>query len=136
MTPDGADPTGPNSRRILIADDKVAGRELVRVILEHESYEVVEACDGIEAVAAANRMHFDLLILDLHMPGLDGFGVIRELRGNPALLHTPVIALTASAMRGDLQRALDAGFTSYVTKPVSLKVLRNEVERLLAGVPR
>ena len=65
------------------------------------------------------------------MPALDGFGVIKKLRQDSAFHAIPVIALTASAMQGDRQRALEAGFTSYITKPVSLKTLRAEVERLL-----
>jgi two-component system cell cycle response regulator DivK len=119
------------TKRVLVADDKAAGRELVRTVLENSGYEVFEAGDGIEALDAAHRLHPDLIILDLHMPGLDGFGVIKELRLDAAFATTPVVALTASAMQGDRQRALSAGFTGYITKPVSLKVLRAEVERLI-----
>jgi CheY-like chemotaxis protein len=118
--------------RVLIADDKPTGRELVRTVLENGGYEVFEASDGIEALDLAHRLRPDLIILDLHMPGLDGFGVIKELRLDPYFATVPVVALTASAMQGDRQRALSAGFTGYITKPVSLKVLRAEVERLLA----
>lgn len=122
-------------KRVLIADDKATGRELVRTVLEDRGYEVFEANDGIEALDAAHRVQPHLIILDLHMPGLDGFGVIKELRLNANFARTPVVALTASAMQGDRQRALSAGFTGYITKPVSLKVLRAEVERLLALDP-
>lgn len=120
------------AKRVLIADDKATGRELVRTVLENRGYEVFEACDGIQALDSAHRTHPDLIILDLHMPGLDGFGVIQELRLHAHFAVTPIIALTASAMQGDRQRALSAGFTGYITKPVSLKELRAEVERLLA----
>jgi len=120
------------NKRVLIADDKPTGRELVRTVLENTGYEVFEASDGIEALEAAHRLQPDLIILDLHMPGLDGFGVIKELRLDANFATTPVVALTASAMQGDRQRALTAGFTGYITKPVSLKALRAEVERLLA----
>jgi CheY-like chemotaxis protein len=118
-------------KRVLVADDKATGRELVRTVLEGGGYEVFEACDGVEALECAHRLHPDLIILDLHMPGLDGFGVIKELRLHSDFVRTPVVALTASAMQGDRQRALSAGFTGYITKPVSLKTLRSEVERLL-----
>jgi two-component system cell cycle response regulator DivK len=117
--------------KVLVADDKTAGRELVKMVLE-DVYEVFEARDGIEAIDMAHIILPELIILDLHMPGVDGFGVIRELRQHPALATTPMLALTASAMRGDQQRALDAGFTGYITKPVSPKELRAEVSRLLA----
>lgn len=118
--------------RVLIVDDKATGRELVRTVLEGRGYEVFEACDGIEALEAAYRVRPHLIILDLHMPGIDGFGVIRELRLDNRFAEIPVVALTASAMQGDRQRALSAGFTGYITKPVSLRALRAEVERLLA----
>ena len=117
--------------RVLIADDKPAGRELVKTVLENSGHEVFEASNGLEALDFAHRVRPHLIILDLHMPGLDGFGVIKELRLSAAFHSTPVIALTASAMQGDRQRALDAGFTGYITKPVSLRGLRIEVERLL-----
>lgn len=123
---------GKPLKRVLIADDKPTGRELVRTVLENGGYEVFEASDGLEALDAAHRLRPDLIILDLHMPGLDGFGVIKELRLDAHFATTPVVALTASAMQGDRQRALSAGFTGYITKPVSLKALRAEVERLLA----
>jgi two-component system cell cycle response regulator DivK len=121
-----------SAKKILVADDKATGRELVRTVLESTGYEVFEASDGIEALDAAQRLHPDLIILDLHMPGLDGFGVIKELRLQTPFATVPIVALTASAMQGDRQRALSAGFTGYITKPVSLKFLRSEVERLLA----
>jgi len=120
------------NKRILVADDKATGRELVRTVLESRGYEVFEASDGIQALDSAHRLHPDLIILDLHMPGLDGFGVVKELRLDAYLATIPVVALTASAMQGDRQRAMSAGFTGYITKPVSLKTLRAEVERLLA----
>ena len=117
--------------KILIADDKATGRELARTVLERLGYEVFEANDGIEALNTAHRVHPDLIILDLHMPGLDGFGVLKELRGEGRFTSIPVLALTASAMDTDRRRALSAGFTGYLAKPVSLKALRIEVERLL-----
>jgi two-component system cell cycle response regulator DivK len=119
-------------KRILVADDTENGRELVKTVLEGSGYEVLEARDGLEAVASA-RMHTpDLIILDLHMPGLDGFGVIQTLRKEQIFSTTPIVALTASAMMGDKERATAVGFTSYITKPIRLAELRREVERLLA----
>ena len=65
------------------------------------------------------------------MPGLDGFGMVREIRLDRELASTPVMALTASAMQGDRERAISAGFTSYIAKPIQLSMLRSEVERML-----
>ena len=119
-------------KRILIADDKPNGRELVRTILENDGYEVFEAADGQQAVERARQLHPDLVILDLHMPILDGFGAVEALRKEAEFTRTPVMALTASAMMGDRERALGAGFTGYCTKPIRLSVLRAEVQRLLS----
>jgi CheY-like chemotaxis protein len=118
-------------KTVLVADDKATSRELIRTVLEGRGYTVSEAADGIEAVRHAREVAPDLIILDLHMPGLDGFGVLAELRRDEKFADTPIMALTASAMQGDRARALAAGFDSYVSKPIPLPALREEVERLL-----
>jgi CheY-like chemotaxis protein len=118
-------------KTVLVADDKATSRELIRTVLEGRGYAVSEAADGIEAVRSAREIAPDLIILDLHMPGLDGFGVLAELRRDEKFAATPIMALTASAMQGDRARALAAGFDSYVSKPIPLPALREEVERLL-----
>jgi CheY-like chemotaxis protein len=117
--------------RILIADDKAGGRELVRAVLERCGYAIYEAADGIEALRVARNIHPDLIVLDLNMPGVDGFGVIRELRRDSDFASIPVLALTASAMQGDRERAIAAGFTGYISKPIGPSQLRAEVDRLL-----
>src|SRR5437879_1085691 len=98
-------------KMILVADDKATSRELVRTVLERIGYAVVEAADGVEALSSARANRPDLIILDLHMPGLDGFGVIEALRSDEHFAKTPVMALTASAMQGDKEHALASGFT-------------------------
>lgn len=118
-------------KRVLIADDNSNGRELLRTILERFDCEVYEAVDGVEALEQARSVHPDLIILDLHMPRMDGFGVIRELRRDAGLAATPVLALTASAMQGDRERSLASGFTGYVSKPIRPAQLRAEIGRLL-----
>jgi CheY-like chemotaxis protein len=118
-------------KKVLVADDRATSRELVRVALEHSGYLVYEAADGGEALNSARDLRPDLIILDLHMPGLDGFGVIQEIRRDPQLSAIPVMALTASAMQGDRERALAVGFSSYLAKPIHLSNLRKEVARLL-----
>jgi len=116
---------------VLVADDNAAGRELVRTVLETCGYEIAEAADGLEALRAARELRPDLIILDLNMPRMDGFGVIRELRRDPEFAAIPVLALTANTMQGDRQHALAAGFTDYMSKPIGPRQLRIEVERLL-----
>ena len=118
-------------KKVLVADDKAAGRELIRTVLEQCGHSVFEAIDGMEAVRKARELLPDLIILDLHMPVLDGFGAFRELRSDARFAATPIVALTASAMQGDRERALESGFTSYIAKPISLNTLRSEIARLL-----
>ena len=118
-------------KTVLIADDKPAGRELVHTVLDSCGYTVIEAADGKEALQQAREIRPDLIILDLHMPELDGFQVIAALRRETEFALTPIVALTASAMQGDRERALSAGFTGYITKPIRLTDLRAEVQRLL-----
>ncbi len=119
-------------KKLLIADDKATSRELIRTALEDYGYSITEASDGIDALRHARELDPDLIILDLHMPGLDGFGVVVELRRDGKFAATPIMALTASAMQGDYERAIAAGFDSYVSKPIRLADLRKEIERLLS----
>jgi two-component system sensor histidine kinase/response regulator len=119
-------------KRVLVADDKESSREFVRTVLEHSGCVVDEAIDGREALAKVREDPPDLVVLDLHMPGLDGFAVMQELRQDARYLSLPVVALTASAMHGDRERALAAGFVDYMTKPISLSVLRGRVLELIA----
>jgi two-component system cell cycle response regulator DivK len=120
-------------KTVLIADDSPDGREFLHEVLDRDGYRVVEAVNGRDAIQAACREHPDLIICDIQMPVADGYSVISELRGDPRFATTPVIALTAYAMQGDRARALAAGFTSYISKPVKISVLREEVTRLVPG---
>jgi CheY-like chemotaxis protein len=118
-------------RRILVADDKESSREFVRTALERAGCVVEEAADGREALAKIMADPPGLVVLDLHMPGLDGFAVMESIRQDARYTSLPVVALTASAMQGDRERALAAGFADYMTKPISLSVLRSRVLGLL-----
>ena len=118
-------------KKVLIADDKATSRELIRTVLEQSGYAVFEASDAAEAVCSAAKILPDLIVLDLHMPVLDGFGVLQELRRDQRFFATAIVALTASAMQGDREPAFSAGFTAYIAKPISLGALRKEMERWL-----
>jgi CheY-like chemotaxis protein len=118
-------------KRILIADDQPDGRELLRTVLESSGYEVTEAAEGDESVEIAKSSVPELIPLDIHMPGRDGLSVVTELRRDPRFATTPVIAVTATAMKGDRQKGLDAGFSEYLTKPVSIVTLRQIIARFL-----
>jgi CheY-like chemotaxis protein len=119
-------------KRVLVVDDKATSRELIRTVLEKSGYAVSEASDGCEAMQAALQVQPDLIILDLQMPTLDGFGALDLIRSDPRFTDLPIVALTANAMQGDREKALSAGFTSYITKPVKLSFLRAELARLLS----
>ncbi|HTX40906.1 MAG TPA: response regulator [Acidobacteriaceae bacterium] len=116
---------------ILIADDRPSSRELLRTVLERSGYDVVEAGDGEEALVQARERHPDLILLDLQMPKLDGYGALAELRSDARFRDLPICALTASAMRGDREKILAAGFTDYLSKPAGPELLRETVARLL-----
>jgi CheY-like chemotaxis protein len=118
-------------KRILIVDDKATSRELLRTVLERQGFTVTEAGDGEEALRQARAEIPDLILLDLQMPVRNGYEVLIELRQDPRFASLPIIALTASAMQGDRERALAAGFTAYLPKPVTLAHLREEIQRLL-----
>lgn len=122
-------------KRILIVDDKATSRELLRTVLEKNGYVIFEAADGGEAIEKARAENPDLILLDLQMPVRNGYEVLHELRQDPRYTTLPIIALTASAMQGDREKALAAGFTAYLTKPVTLAHLRDEVQRLLSKPP-
>lgn len=122
-------------KTILVAEDRDASRELLNVVLTAAGYNVVLAADGREALARAAEIRVDLLILDIHMPILDGFGVIARLRADSTYERIPAIALTASAMAGDRDSVLAAGFSEYISKPVNMSLLRREIARLLENRP-
>ncbi len=116
---------------ILIADDRPSSRELLGLVLERAGYEVLEAEDGHQALERALAGSPDLVLLDLQMPGLDGYGVLAALRAEARFAQLPVLALTASAMRGDREKILEAGFTDYLAKPAAPELVRETVARLL-----
>jgi CheY-like chemotaxis protein len=118
-------------KRILIVDDKATSRELLRIVLEKHGYAITEAANGEEALSKVRAESPDLILLDLQMPVRNGYEVLGELRQDAAYAALPFIALTASAMQGDREKALAAGFTAYLTKPVALSLLRGEIQRLL-----
>jgi PAS domain S-box-containing protein len=115
-------------KRVLVADDNPAGRELVREGLAEHVSSIIEAADGQEALDKIRETRPDLVLLDIQMPGMDGYAVLREIRSDPALEGLRVVALTAFAMQGDRERALEAGFDDYLSKPVAVAELKAQLE--------
>jgi len=119
-------------KRILVIEDNEQNRILMRQILQHHSYEVLEAVDGAAGLAMAKQHMPDLILLDLQMPVMDGFAVIVEIRKTPALRRLKVMAVTSFAMKGDREKALAAGFNEYVTKPIDTRKFVEMVKSMLS----
>lgn len=115
-------------KRVLVADDNPAGRELVREALADQVSSIIEAADGREALEKIRETQPDLVLLDIQMPEMDGYAVLREIRKDAALAGLRVVALTAFAMQGDRERALQAGFDDYLTKPITVAKLKTQLD--------
>ncbi len=119
---------------VLIADDEPHVVELVRVTLEDDRVRVFEAADGQTALAVAEALAIDLVLLDVHLPDLSGLEVCRALRANPRSASVRIVMLTAAAQQDDVMRGLAAGADDYLTKPFSPVRLLSLVDRLLPRV--
>ena len=117
-------------RKLLIADDETGIRELVRMTLESDAYDIVEAANGEEAVALARQLHPELVLLDVMMPKVDGFEACRRLKEDPATADIVVVMLTARAQESDRERGRTAGADEYFTKPFSPVALLRLVEQI------
>ena len=117
--------------KILIIEDNEANLNLVRYLLEHRGYATFTAVDGNAGVEMAQAHHPDLILCDLQMPGLDGFGVLRKLREDPELRKVVMIAVTALSMPGDRDSVLAAGFDGYLAKPIDPETFVTQVEAFL-----
>ncbi|CAN7454472.1 EAL domain-containing protein [Pseudoduganella sp. LjRoot289] len=121
------------SARILIIEDNPTNMELMVYLLNAFGYTPLMAHDGEEGVAAARRERPDLIICDVHLPKLDGYGVVAQLKQDPALRPIPTLAVTALAMVGDRERLLAAGFDGYIGKPIEPDTFVAQIESFLPG---
>jgi two-component system, cell cycle response regulator DivK len=117
--------------KVVIAEDNAINRELLRELLEIRGYSVIDASDGQETLNVLEQTNPDLLLLDIGMPVLDGFAVIRKVRQDSRLANLPVVAVTAYAMQGDREKILNSGFDGYLSKPIDANALAAELDRLL-----
>ncbi len=120
------------NRNILYIEDNEQNLYLVRYILEKSGYTVTGAADGPEGLAAASREKPALILLDIQLPGMDGYTIAKKIRGMQELAGIPVIAVTSYAMAGDRERALEAGCTGYIEKPINPGTFLSQIERHLA----
>lgn len=117
--------------RILLVEDNLMNRRLAQFLLKSQGYIVYEATDGQEALELAKTHLPDLILMDLQLPGLDGFTATRILKEDAITRDIPVVALTAYAMRGDAERALEAGCNGYITKPIDAREFPKTVANFL-----
>ncbi|MEK7702242.1 MAG: ATP-binding protein, partial [candidate division NC10 bacterium] len=119
--------------KILYIEDNRENRMLVRAVLEAAGYTIVDAEDGLAGIEAAIREEPALILLDINLPGVDGYEIVAILKSFPNLASTPVIAVTAYAMQGDRQRTLVAGCDGYIQKPINVDAFPRQVAEFLAG---
>lgn len=116
-----------DQKTVLYIEDNFHNRRIVRKILQSRGYSLIEAEDGISGLAMVQELKPPLVLLDIGLPGMDGLEVVGRIKADEALRAIPVIALTASAMRGDRERFLAAGCDDYLSKPVQAMELINMV---------
>ena len=119
--------------KILLVEDNEMNRDMLSRRLKKRGYEVEIAMDGAEGVDKARSGSPDLILMDMSLPVKDGWTATRELKADPEMRATPVVALTAHAMAGDRDKALEAGCDAYETKPIELPRLLETIEKLLTG---
>lgn len=116
------------TRTVLLIEDNEQNRYLVTFLLEHHGYTVITASDGPRGIEMAETLLPDLILLDIQLPTMDGYAVARALRANRTLRTTPIVAVTSYAMPGDRERALEAGCTGYIEKPIRPDTFVAEME--------
>jgi two-component system cell cycle response regulator DivK len=121
------------SALVLIVDDHFDNRSIYRALLTHLGYEVVEAADGDEAIEVAHARQPNVILMDMSLPGRDGWSATRALKDDPATAHIPVIALTAHVSDEHRNRALAAGCDAYIPKPVVPRVVAETIRQFAAA---
>ena len=121
------------SRRILVVDDQEDNRRILRDLLTANGFEVIEGTTGEEGVALAEERGPDLILMDIQLPGIDGYEATRQIKAKPALQATPLIVVTSYALSGDDVKAFAAGADAYVSKPFSPRALLAKVREFLGS---
>jgi CheY-like chemotaxis protein len=118
--------------RVLVVEDNEMNMQLVEYLLEEGGYQIVKAASGEDALSIARGGEpVDLILMDIHLPGIDGLSVIREMKADPQTGAIPILALTAHAMRGDKDRFLEAGCDGYISKPIDVKTFLTSIRSYL-----
>lgn len=118
-------------KTLLVVEDNPINMKLIRCVLSLHDYRILEARDAETGIELAHRHRPDLILMDIKLPGMDGLSATAIIRRNPDLSGVPIVAVTSYAMLGDAERAIKAGCTEYMTKPINTRTLVNTVGRLL-----
>ena len=119
------------NKRVLVIEDHEENRRILRLLLASAGIDMIEAVTGEEGVAAAEKERPDLILMDIQLPGLDGYEATRRIKANPELKGIPVIAVTSYALSGDEQKTRDAGCDGYIAKPYSPRQMLSKVREIL-----
>ena len=122
-------------KRILVIEDTDDNRRILRDLLSNAGFELIEATDGEQGVAAAVAERPDLILMDIQLPVIDGYEASRRIKANPELRHIPIIAITSYALAGDEQKTAAAGCEGYVAKPFSPRQVLALVRQFLGEKP-
>ena len=118
--------------KILVVEDNPQNMRLIEMILKAKNYTLLKATDGEEALEMATRERPALILMDIQLPRMSGLEVTRKLRETPAFSHTPIICLTAYAMKGDREKALESGCDAYMSKPINTRELPGMIAEMLS----
>ena len=121
----------PMKPKILLIEDNEQNRYLATFLLEQSGHEVLPAESGPLGIELAGKIRPDLILLDIQLPGMDGYAVARALKGNPGLRAIPIVAVTSYAMVGDREQAMAAGCNGYIEKPINPDTFVGEIDRFL-----
>ncbi|MBA7680367.1 Polar-differentiation response regulator DivK [subsurface metagenome] len=117
--------------KVLLVEDNPQNMKLLEMLLRAKDYILLKAYDGEEALAMAIREQPDLIVMDMQLPKMSGLEVTKQLRQTPVFSHTPIIALTAYAMRGDKEQFMEAGCNAYLSKPINTRELPVIIDQML-----
>jgi two-component system, cell cycle response regulator DivK len=120
-------------KKILIVEDNQDNRELVVKVLRNKGFELAEASDGEEAIEKAVSEKPDLILLDISLPKLDGYEVVKRLKSMEEFREIPVVAFTAHAMKGDREKVIAEGFEGYISKPINIREFPDQLKLYLRG---
>ena len=120
---------------ILYVEDNPDNRNLVRRVLESEDYTVIEAVNANQALEKLESGNFDLVLMDINMPDMDGYTLTAKIKAVQKYSKIPIVAVTANVMRGDREKSLEAGCDGYIQKPIDIDTLAQQVERFIIRRP-